>query len=251
MPLSTSIGTGQYVAAETHMGCNGRYVKPAARRTVLIHGGWGQSALSNMPPDNITRTVGEMGGPVMYADYVNGKQWGNDTVQSRISSLWSFAQSSFGAKTDKVVLYGTSMGGCCVLNWAIRNVAKVAAILLVIPVVDLGDVYDNNRTSSLGFTASTDIDAAYGGAGSFSGTVRTTHNPTLNAGALAGVPILQFYSGTDPVCVPSTQTAFQAAVGSSCTIVNMGNYGHGAPPSTDPQAQVIAGRAISFLAQYV
>jgi predicted alpha/beta hydrolase family esterase len=250
MALSTSTGTGQYVASETHVGCTGRYTNAGAKRAVLIHGGRGQTALSNMPPDTITRLVVETGAPVMYADYVDGKQWGNDTVQSRISSLWTFAQSSFGAKTDKVVLYGASMGGPCMLNWAIANPTKVAAIALVIPAVDLGDIYDNNTTASLGFTASTDIDAAYGGAGSFSGTVRTTHNPTLNASALAGIPILQFYSGNDPVCRPATQTAFQAAVGSSCTIVNMGNYGHAAPSPPDPSALANDDQLIPFLAQH-
>lgn len=151
-------------------------------------------------------------------------QWGNTTHQDRVTTAYTTAQSSYGFDSTKVNLFAASGGAAPILNWAIANVAKVQSITLVIPAVDIRDIDLNNRVSVLGFDPVTQGPrAAYGGS-----TPGTAFNPVSNAAALAGIPIRLYYSNTDNVCLPATQTAFQTAVGSSCTLVNMGNLGHGA-----------------------
>jgi predicted alpha/beta hydrolase family esterase len=241
IPLSTSVGTGEYVAGETHMGASGPRVVAASRRGVVIHGGRGQSALSNMPPDLITQALVAMGAPVLYGDFVDGRTWGSDLGQTRLGQLWTLQKNNFGAKNDKVVLYGSSMGALVVLNWARANPASVAAIALVIPATDLRDLHDNAASRGAAAAgAAAEIETAYGGAAAYAAAA-TAHNPAENAASYRGLPMKIWYSGDDPTCLPSITTAFASGAGAEAQ--NIGNFGHGSNSA-------YAGSVVDFLGSY-
>lgn len=207
---------------------SGRSVRAGVKRGVVIHGGWGQTAASNSDPDDIGRMLLRAGIPQINTDFVDGKQWGNDTVQSGIGSSWGYLRTEKGAKADKALLYGASMGGLCALNWARANPTLVAAVALLIPVVDLADMHDSNRG---GYAAS--IEAAYTNLAGYTAAV-AAHNPAVHASDFASIPIKAWYSGNDPVALPGPVTSFVSGAGSA-SAVNMGNLGHstvGAPAST-------------------
>jgi hypothetical protein len=234
--LATSTGTGQYVAAENHLACF-TATKAGARRGVLVHGGRTQTALGNMPPDGISQALAAEGIPVMYGDYSDGKTWGNDTGSTRAGQLWTYQKANFGAKTDKVCLYGASMGAATLLRWALANVSSVACFAGIIPALSLVDLHDNNRG---GFAA--EIETAHGVTGTYAGNPTITgRDPGQNAASYA-FPIKLWYSGDDPTVVPATVAAFAAAA-PNCSTVNMGNFGHAANPR-------YASDVATFLRQY-
>lgn len=245
IPLSTQVGTGVYVASETHIVHAPR--KRFSKRALIIHGGWGQTALDGLAPAVLQQFAAENGAPTMFADFSDGKTWGNATGQSRVSSAWSFMQSTFGVKTDKVVLYGASMGAMVCLRWAMANPSNVAAIMGMIPANSLVDLHD----SAPGITAGqkTDMETKLGVSGTYAGNgTITAIDPFQNPSSFSSIPMLLFYSGDDTTVRPATVTGFATAVGSNVTAVNMGNYGHGAATGTAGDA-VIA-QASAFLERY-
>ena len=230
------MGTGAYVASENHVACFTAR-KAGVRRGVLIHGGRGQTALGNLPPDGVTRALAADSIPVMYADYSNGATWGNDVGRDRVGQLWTYQKNTWDAKTDKVCLYGASMGALPLLRWALANLSSVAAIALAIPAVSLVDLHDNNRG---GYAA--EIETAHGVIGAYAGNATiTARDPLQNAAAYAGIPIKIWYSEDDPICVASAVAAFATAA--AATAVNMGKLGH----ATDP---AYAADVKAFLARY-
>lgn len=144
--------------------------------------------------------------------------WGNDTVIASYGSTVTFLNSRTGARTDRVMLLGMSMGALTVLNWAVANISKVAAIGLLLPCVDLADIHDNNRG---GFQAA--VEGAYGGLSGYT-AAEPTHNPANFTATLSSVPIRIWYSTDDPICVPSVVTAFGSAVGA--TMTSLGAVSH-------------------------
>lgn len=227
MAESTHIttGVGQYAPGETHVVKFGRTWRPGTKRGVIFHGGRGQAALDYIGPGAASAI--RLGAPWIHIDGVDGKQWGNDTVTGaggRIDQAWSYLQTKFGAKTDKVVIYGVSMGGLTVLNWVRNNLTKVAAVALVTPAVDLRDLHDNDRTwPNLNFHSPADIETAYGGAANYT-AVASAHNPAEHASAYVGIPMHIWYSNNDPYAIPSLVTSFASSAGAQVT--NLGNVFH-------------------------
>ena len=235
MAISTSLGG--YVAGETFIGAFGYRQKPLAKRGVLIHGGRTQTALSNLPPDAITDSLNEDLIPVGYADYSNGATWGNDTGSTRVGQAWTYQKATFGAKTDKVCLYGSSMGTTTLLRWALANVGSVACLVGVIPALSLVDLHDQNRG---GYAA--EIETAHGVSGTYAGNATITARDPLQNAASFTFPIRFYYSGDDPITVPAAVTSFVAAC-PSASAVNMGNLGHAAASGYEAEIS-------SFLAGY-
>lgn len=240
--MSHSVSTGRYVASENFIGAFGRRQKAGAKRGVLISGGLNQTALSNMPPDHVTGMLTDDAIPVGYADYSNGATWGNDTGRDRVGQAWTFLKSEFGAKTDKVCLYGSSGGAITLLRWAFENPTNVACFVGLIPTTNLVDSHDNNRG---GFAAN--IETAHGISGTYAGNATiTTRDPAQHASSLTSFPIRLYYSNNDTIILPFTVTDFAAAVnaaGGNATTVNMGDFGHGANP-------IYADELAGFLARY-
>jgi pimeloyl-ACP methyl ester carboxylesterase len=166
--------------------------------------------------------------------------WGNDTAISACASSLTYLNTVTGARTDRAIVVGLSMGALTALNWARANPSKVAAIGLFLPTVNLADMHDNNRGGFAG-----DIEASYGGASGYA-TDGPSHDPANFTASYASMPIRIWYSSDDPVAVPSVVTAFGTAVGA--TMTNLGNVGHSNNSLTN--ANLDAEDVAEWFAQY-
>lgn len=142
--------------------------------------------------------------------------WGNDQTQTDLTAVYNFTQTSLGA-ASKILLMGGSQGAAPSLRWAAANPAKVAAVVLAIGAVDVEDIRANNRNS---YQAS--IEAAFGlGAGVPIPSGKTG----VGVASSLTVPVLDYYSDTDPIAVPATHTAL-AAANALIDSRNFGSVGH-------------------------
>lgn len=191
-----------------------RLYKPGSRKGVLAMYGATGTRDSFFDLDRADRTtlrgIGGFGfafGTIDVLEY-----WGNSTIRTNMSTLRTNLQSGTFA-SGKVHLLGFSAGGTACLNWAKANPTLVQSICLVIPAVDIQDIYDNNRS---GFQAS--ISAAYGG------RPADADNPADNAASFVDFPIRIYYSTNDTICIASTITTFATATGAE--LISMGAVGH-------------------------
>jgi hypothetical protein len=153
--------------------------------------------------------------------------WGNSSEVAKVVAQWGVLKSSYGVKTDKMLLSGISMGTATALltllnpdNVAGAGAANIAAVELELPAVSIDDIHTTNALS-----AAAGIDTAYGGNWA---AAKAAHNPLDNAATFAAlkVPILMHYGGADPVCQPQFARQFAAAV-PSVEPINMGDaVGH-------------------------
>lgn len=241
---------------------------PAAgtkRGVIVAHGYLGDATLAygtaNLATYGGPAVTAASGGPEtvgLAIDAGGAATWGNNASITAVGNAWTWlkAQTALGVKTDKVLLIGGSMGALPVLNWARQNLAQVAAIALIIPVLDLQDCHDNAAGRSqngvnVGATLPnlrTDIEASAGGVGNLTPTYYSTHSPAVFAAQLAGIPIQIWESANDINTNANgitTAAAFAAAAGG--TLVNQGvQPGTGHSPGSLTAEQVAA-----FLATYV
>lgn len=159
-----------------------------------------------------------MGYPIISVN-AGGSLFGNDTVISTYMPAALTRLAAMGAKTDKVALFGCSMGNLTGMNWARANPTKVACIAGVAPASDLNDIVTNNRDGQ-----AANVNAAYGGAYS-DATMGATHNPARYGATLAGIPTRLYYSDADPAIPPATVTALATLIGASATATDLGNLG--------------------------
>lgn len=176
--------------------------------------------------------------PTLIVDAGGSNNWGNPTATLRIADAVTHLQGTRGAKSGKVLLIGASMGFLTAMNYTKANPTKVAAILGLVPCVDINDMVTNNRAG----TAAA-INTAYGGT-----YVEATNGPTSNPSnykASITTPIRLYNASDDAICVPSTITSFVAGV-PSATAVSVGALGHTqAAIDAAPRDQILA-----FLQQY-
>lgn len=214
----TSYGVGIYAASEGHCAMTPRTYRPdgSTRGIIFGHGVTGNSVtwLRDVFFPNVKPIVDLY--PCLGADLGGGTTFGNDTAIARVTDAKTYLQGTVGAASGQVILYGVSMGGAVVLNWARANVASVAGILLIKPAVDIEDIRANNRGS-----LQASIETAYTNNAGWQ-AVRATHNPVQYGASLAGIPISVWYGEADTTVVPATIAAFAAAVGSSCTLNSLG-----------------------------
>jgi predicted alpha/beta hydrolase family esterase len=167
--------------------------------------------------------------PVFCPDAAGGNTWGNDNAQTALGGAFTQFTAFRGVKTDKVVVYGGSMGCLNACNWAMANPTLVAGIILVLPAVSLQDLHDNRYVDAP--TNSNPIgphvETAYGGLSAYQ-TALPTHDPntTANRTTLSQFPIQMHYSTNDLVAIPSIATDFATATGAA--IYSMGAIGHSA-----------------------
>lgn len=213
------------------------YRAPSAANRAFIY-----SPGRGLGPDEAVRTrntgiqrLADAGLGGMAGSFGGTTTYGNDTAIERIGEAWDWLPNQIACPTDKVLVIGESMGGCDVLNWVQRNLGVVAAVALMVPLVDLADVHDNNR----GGLAS-EIETAYGGGAGYAAAV-DAHNPLEFATDLAGIPIKIWNASNDTLIVPATVAAFAAASGAET--VDMGAVGHSIQ-TLDPSA------IYGFLRQY-
>ena len=159
-----------------------------------------------------------------------GKTWGNATATARVGAAIAQLQSAaYGAAPGKVILLGESMGGINALNYAKANLANVAALVGIVPVLGLLDIYNNNRGGG-----APDITLAHGGA------PPAAADPSTNPALWAGLPMQLWASAGDTICLLSVAQAFAAAAGPSCQL----NTIVGAPPHGDSAVAAVPASAV-------
>lgn len=148
---------------------------------------------------------------MLSSDLGGSATWGNDTVISRISSAKNYLQSIPGTSIGRVKIVAQSMGATGALAWAASNRELVSCIVLVIPVINLQDVYANSSYASA-------IAAAYGGSYN-EATMGATHNPLTIAksGRLNGIPMYLMYGTSDTLCKPEYAEEF----GENCNMCQL------------------------------
>lgn len=223
MALCTSRGVGQYVASEAHTLAYGTsYRMNSTKRPVIFFtGGPGDDrdfitgGTAQIPP-----VLAEKGVPIISAAFGGGDQWGNDTSQTRIGQAWTYVKSALGTRTDKFVGIGVSKGATALLNYTRSHSANVAALVLIVPAVNVSDIHDNDRSGN-----AVHIENAYGGLAAWQAAA-PTHDPALNTATHASqaIPTFILYGGSDTVCIPSVVTSFATAVGAS--VQSMGATDH-------------------------
>lgn len=164
-----------------------------------------------------------------------GDNWNNDDGRTGVGGCATAiraASSPARASSGPVVLVGTSMGFTVAAGWAKSNLSDVAAIVGILPLVDLDDLWNRDWNSSRAA-----INTAYGGL-YVPATMGAERNPMLSAGTL-NVPIRLYYAADDPGVLPATIAAFDAAA-PNVTTVNLGSIGghdteaaYGALPTND------------------
>lgn len=234
----STMGTGVYAPAEIHY-----LIRPGRgwnRRIILWHHGAGGETLAIVTGNAarlnsiaLVRRLVSAGYSLMSCDFGGANTFGNDTAMSRITDAVTYA-GTLGYDTDKVGLWGESMGHMNVYNWAHRNPTKVAAIIGMIPLCDAQAVYDGD----IGGLAS-DMDAAYGG--NWAGNA-STRDPKQILGIVSGLNWRIYYASDDPLVPAADAVALAAALGKSSQAFNMGPGGH----DDDPVATVDPASFVGF-----
>ncbi|MFA1289983.1 alpha/beta fold hydrolase [Xanthomonas axonopodis pv. nakataecorchori] len=175
-----------------------KHYQPPRHGTVYCHGseggGGGATAWMSIKTRWPAMTACSFGAPMLAGDIGGNSTWGNDTVVLRVHAAAGFVTGMAETLDDRVNLLAQSMGALGALAWARQNLAKVAKIILIIPVINLTDVRDNSSYQAA-------IDAAYGGTYSESAN-GAAHNPLTMAaaGAFADIPMQIWYGLSDSLC---------------------------------------------------
>lgn len=162
--------------------------------------------------ERLTRHLADNGWPV--AAPTLDILWGNATSRSRISDALTWLRAQQGS-TNPAVLIGTSMGAAAALSWAYYNPSDVAAVIGLIPAIDLEAIRVAN-TGSL----RPSIDTAY--AVSYPVALPAGANPASNTGTMNAVP-QQFWYSTDDA-VSANIVSYANAVGAD--LHSFGAMGH-------------------------
>lgn len=181
-------------------------------------------------PFNVFRECLRRGIPFITTDAGGVNTFGNDTALTSVTNAFNHLVAQ-GCHPSRVMLAGVSMGNLVNMSWARANLSKVAAILGMIPAMNITAAHAENRG---GYTAS--INAAYGGAYS-EAVYGATHNPATFKAQLAGIPFKAFYSTNDTQVLPAEVLDVVAGIGASASAVPMGAVGH-LSDAVDAQAAV-------------
>jgi alpha-beta hydrolase superfamily lysophospholipase len=206
----TTYGDGRYVASEADV-----IARPAVylgRRPAVLHihgaeGGKGAADWMAIPQRApMFRGLTGAGFTVVSAELGGSATWGNDTGQSRIGSAYTYSQTLPDVTAGPVVLFAQSMGAVGAMIWARANRAKVAGVVLVIPVCNLSDLLSSEYAQA--------IHTAHGGSYS-EATHGATRNPLTFAAALDGLPVQIWAGDSDALCKPADAIALAAAITTS------------------------------------
>jgi hypothetical protein len=244
----TSRGSNAYRASEIHQLIAGTAYKPSAtqRGIIFCHGvggdwsTWTQAAVVDK-----VKAVAEAGYPVISCDLsaaaYSGANWGNADHIDAIDDAWEYAKTTFGFKTDKVGLLATSMGVAGALAWAAANLTECFAVAGMIPVLDVNDIYVNDKGS-----LRAGIGTAYGithpAAMSTSAEApMSAHDPTqFGSTALNGLPVRLWTASDDTIASTTAAATTWAGKGATLTVTDLGAVGHAA-------TSVSASQVVQFL----
>lgn len=159
---------GAYVASETSIEYLSSLRSPAGQVPIIYcHGLLSTAAmLRHAVYTERFKAIAEVTGcPLIVADLGGVITWANDTIVApttgRIDVLIAWAGTNLGTRTDKVVIAGESMGSLSALNWAWRNVTKVAAVWVRAPITRMQETHNRllGHPTLAGIPAS--MEAAY------------------------------------------------------------------------------------------
>lgn len=197
---------------------------------------WCHGAGAGYTPGPVEKYIANALGPMVLTDLGGTLTWGSDTSLSRVTDAWNWGKSKFPyARTDKMVLWGGSMGSLTALLYTLNNSATVAACGVALPIVDPEDVRVNNRG---GYQAS--IEAVYGAGAS----VPAAKRPSQQTGSFPNVPVAMWGSTDDTIGQYALAQTFDSAL-SNVTMTSMGAQGHAYSTIADDAT------LLAWLAQYV
>lgn len=207
---------------------------------VLCHGSGAPQEyvdLASQPSSvKLAAALARAGIPCVAGDF-GGQAWANDTAMSRVTAAWGLLQSKFGVRSDKVCLVGVSMGGATAVRYCQLNPSKVAAMVGLIPLVDLVSFYNANVSGT---------QAQIAGAWGVTAPAALPASADIFRNALSGgsVPQLLGYSSVDQIVQPAWVQAYVSALGGwPTTIVTDSTYGH--------SDQAVGGMPIATAAQFL
>lgn len=212
----SSYGVGQYQASEAHQFWAPRMYKPdgTKRCVIFCHGAGGSYAVG--PHEKLFAAKGI---PIMSTDLGGADTWGNDTSLSRITTAWTYAKSTFGAKTDRYGLWAGSMGTLTALLQILADSAHICVMGGALPIVDPEQV----RAANAGGYQAAIQTALTGGVDT---TVADAKRPNQNNSSFvsAGVPVKLWISSSDTVGDSTLANSFVSAIGAQSA--SLGAVGH-------------------------
>lgn len=220
---SVSAGVARAVAGQFDWIWTPKYGADGQRLVVLLHGqlqtGQEWWAPSTSPAQ--TRIARALRRFPMVSVYTSGASWGNATARGNLETVRAWA-SSIGCATDKLIIVGASMGGFLGLQYARYFPSRVAALLLIMPAVDIEGVRDANLAN-----AQANINTAYGkSVGSTSSTepLDAADIPLNQANAdlvkSSGAPIRLYYSSADTISLPAHVETLRNRLGMKAHLVS-------------------------------
>jgi acetyl esterase/lipase len=221
----TSHGTGRAAVGEQDVVLLPRGYRQdgSALGIVYCHGAAGHALSASDPVQRkgewaLVRGLAEHH-PVVVADLGGPYTFGNPTTVARIASARAYLQDVWGARPGAVALVGTSMGGAGALNFAARHRDQVAAVVGVVPVCDLEELYTGHDGGYAPYIA-----AAWGI--TVGQVLPLLANPLDNVLALLGLPLQVWYASDDDVVPPSTVDALLSLLGLGTESHDVGRLGH-------------------------
>lgn len=166
----------------------------------------------------IIHRLGRRGVPCITSDQAGTSSWSNAAAVGTVGNALTYAGARLGSRSDKAVLFGTSMGSLLALNYTQMNPSKVLAVAVMLPIPDLEWVHDNGPAP-----IPANIETAFGGLAAYN-AAKAGYNPMNHTANFAGVPVRMWYSDDDPTAVPERAIAFATATGA--TIESLGAVGH-------------------------
>lgn len=232
-------GFGQYTAGEYHMAAwDADRFNPNLPVVIVCHGhgsfGW-YMAIDGYG-GALCHAMTEAGFLFMSVDAGGPTEWGNSTALAAVTAAVTYARTTYGVKPTKAHLYGFSMGGMTVLNYAQKFTSNVYSVMAVCPATDL--VYFHGVSPY-----NLEIEAMYGGAGSWNTNGVVGGYSPLQA-ATGGtyqstIPVKIWFAEDDPVAPASTVKAFRAVAPANVYVKSVGSPGIGhSPENADPSEAV-------------
>ena len=199
--MQLALGTGDYRTGESALTGGSKIIQRVARRGVVYVRGAGGSATTdttNVVSGATLAAVGEAGYPMHCGDYCGhgtaywlsgAYTWGNSEAVNAQAAGFTYLTGLAGVKTDKVCLFGGSMGATDCLNYYKANPAKVCCIALAIPLLDLNDLSSNDK----GFVGSggglgTGLDSSMNTLTLPQGTITCNQNMATSGLSASGIP---------------------------------------------------------------
>lgn len=159
---------------------------------------------------------------IVCADFGGENTWANTANQTKITQAVNWL-GTIGCRTDKVGLWGLSMGFLCLSAWARNNTSKVAALAGTIPAANGQWIYSNSSLAGVGGV----MDAAW--SGNWVANGKPTTDPSVIYASLTSFPVSLWYASDDNVVGSSTATSLATSIngaGGNATAISMGTGGH-------------------------